>query len=212
MNDIVICGAGGFGREVLWLIESINAHSPTWRVLGFIEDNEELWGKAINGITVLGSEDWLSNHPEEIYVTCAIGKSAVRKMVYEKVSRLANVKLATLIDPSVRVDRTVEIGEGSIICYNSILTVNIKIGKGVIVNLGSSLGHDAIVGDYCTFLMGTMAAANTTFGECCEIGSGAFILQGKKVVANTVITPLTSILTDIKEAGVYAGNPARRMW
>jgi sugar O-acyltransferase (sialic acid O-acetyltransferase NeuD family) len=154
MKDIVICGAGGMGREVLWLIESINAQEPTWRVLGFIDDNEALWGKEINGFTVLGGDDWLSDYNGEIHVICAIGKSAIRKVVYEKVSRLANVKLATLIDPSVRVDRTVSIGEGSIICYNSILTVNIKIGKGVLVNTGSSIGHDALLGDYCTFFMG----------------------------------------------------------
>jgi sugar O-acyltransferase (sialic acid O-acetyltransferase NeuD family) len=211
MKDIVICGAGGMGREALWLIKSINAQEPTWRVLGFIDDNEALWGKEINGLKILGGDDWLSNYNGQIYVTCAIGKSAIRKVVYEKVSRFANVKLATLIDPSVRVDRTVSIGEGSIICYQCIVTIDIRIGKGVLMNTGASVGHDAIVGDYCIFHTKSMAAGNTKFGECCEIGSGAFVLQGKKIADNTVIAPLSSVLLDINETGIYAGNPARRM-
>ena len=34
MKDIVIVGAGGFGREVAWLVEEMNAVSPEWRLLG----------------------------------------------------------------------------------------------------------------------------------------------------------------------------------
>lgn len=37
MKDIVIIGAGGFGREVAWLIERINNESPTWKIKGFID-------------------------------------------------------------------------------------------------------------------------------------------------------------------------------
>lgn len=199
------------GREVLWLIDSINAQTPTWNVIGFLEDAKALWGKEINGLQVLGGWDWLSNYPDEIYITCGIGKSVIRKEIYEKVSRLSHVKMATLIDPSVRVNKTVSIGEGSIICYQCIVTVDITIGKGVLLNTGASVGHDAIVGDYCIFHTKSTASGNTEFGEGCEIGSEAFVLQGKKLVANTVLAPLSSALTDLSEPGVYSGNPARRM-
>jgi sugar O-acyltransferase (sialic acid O-acetyltransferase NeuD family) len=213
MKNIVIYGAQGMGREVLWLIENINVQSPTWNVLGFLTDEEfqQLWGRELNGCMVLGGMDWLINHTDEIHVICALGKGTTRQAIYEKVTRLPYVRLATLVDPSVRVDPTVKIGVGSIICCNCIVTVNINLGKGVLMNTGSSIGHDALVGDYCTFHTKSMASGNTVFGEYCEIGSGAFVLQKKKVVANTVIAPLSSILTDINKPGVYAGNPARRM-
>jgi sugar O-acyltransferase (sialic acid O-acetyltransferase NeuD family) len=213
LKDLVIIGAGGLGKEVAWLIENINNTIPTWNILGFLEDEKhnDNWGKIINGYPVLGGNDWLFNYKKEIHIICAIGKSSVRKLVYEKITQYSNVKLATLIDPSVRIDKTVNIGEGSIICRNCTLTVDSNIGNGVLMNTGASVGHDSIVGDYCTFLTNSIAAGHTNFGECCEIGSGAFILQGKKVVANTVLAPLSSILKDITEPGMYAGNPARRM-
>ena len=36
MNNIVIVGASGFGREVAWLIEN----SDNWNVKGFVDDND----------------------------------------------------------------------------------------------------------------------------------------------------------------------------
>ena len=38
MEKIVIIGAGGFGREVKWLIDRINKTSGTWDLIGFIDD------------------------------------------------------------------------------------------------------------------------------------------------------------------------------
>ena len=38
MKDLIIVGAGGFGREVVWLVERINQSQPTWKVLGFVDD------------------------------------------------------------------------------------------------------------------------------------------------------------------------------
>ena len=39
MNEIVIVGAGAFGREVVWLIERINKVNNQWKIKGFIDDN-----------------------------------------------------------------------------------------------------------------------------------------------------------------------------
>lgn len=36
MKDIAIFGVGGFGREVLTLIQDINKVEPTWNVIGFL--------------------------------------------------------------------------------------------------------------------------------------------------------------------------------
>ena len=48
MKDLIIFGASGFGREVAWATERINKVSPTWRLLGFMDDNEEIQGSEIN--------------------------------------------------------------------------------------------------------------------------------------------------------------------
>ena len=42
MKDIVIIGAGGFGREVAWLIEDINKVNNEWNIVGFVDDNKSI--------------------------------------------------------------------------------------------------------------------------------------------------------------------------
>ena len=59
MNKLVIIGASGFGREVAWLVERINAVSHIWDLIGFIDDNKEIIGQDINGYKVLGTVDSL---------------------------------------------------------------------------------------------------------------------------------------------------------
>ena len=41
MKDIAIFGVGGFGREVLALIQDINRVEPQWNIVGFFDDGYE---------------------------------------------------------------------------------------------------------------------------------------------------------------------------
>ena len=128
MKDIVIIGAGGFGREVAWLIEDINKENKEWNFLGFVDDNEEIQGKEINGYKVVGNIEWLKN--QELYVVNAIGDPIIKKKVMERLQGSKN-KYPVLIHPSVIYSDKVTFGEGSIICAGNIITVNIEIGKHV---------------------------------------------------------------------------------
>ena len=45
MKDLIIIGASGFGREVAWAVERQNKVTPTWNLLGFMDDNDEIQDK-----------------------------------------------------------------------------------------------------------------------------------------------------------------------
>ena len=165
-NHLIIIGAGGLGREVAWLVERINHHSPTWNLLGFLDDNPALHGKTINGHPVLGGCETLAACPEA-YAVCAGGAPKVRRNIIEKIKSISPTqKFATLLDPSVEKSSTVSIGEGTIICARSILTVDIHIGDHVIVNLDCKIGHDAVVG------IGSVVV-NDIPGDCVAVGCPA---------------------------------------
>ena len=212
MKNIVIYGAGGFGREVAWLVERINNNHLEWNVLGFIDDvKTEMYGKTINGLTVLGGREWLDINKDEVYITCAMGKSQSRRKIYSSLEVLNHVKLATLVDPSVLLADSASISEGCIICCGSRIMTNVRLGKGVLLNTGSAVGHDSELDNYCTLLTNVMISGTVKIGENTEIGSGAFVLEFKTVGRDIIIAPLSSVLTDITTSGTYAGNPARRI-
>lgn len=72
MKDIVILGAGGFAKEVAWLIEEINTDKITWNLLGFIDTDPKRIGKVINGCIVFDDKTILKKY-RGIYAVCAVG-------------------------------------------------------------------------------------------------------------------------------------------
>ncbi len=208
MKDIVIIGAGGFGRETAWLIEDINKVKLEWNIVGFVDDNASIQGSKINGYEVVGDINWLKE--QELFVVNAIGDPVIKKEVIDRLEGSKN-KYPVLIHPSVIYSDRVTIGEGSTICAGNIITVNIEIGKHVIVNLDCTIGHDAVIGDYSTILPSVNISGFVKTGECVNVGTGSAIIQGVSIGKNTVIGAGAMVVKDITESGTYVGIPARRI-
>ena len=112
MKNIVIIGAGGFGREVKWFIDEINGVNKQWNFIGFVDDNLPK-GTVINDSNVIGDVAWL--HEQNLNVVCAIADPIIKKRVLERLTDSKN-SYPVLIHPDVRVSKFVNIGEGTIIC------------------------------------------------------------------------------------------------
>lgn len=209
MKDLIIIGASGFGREVAWLAERINAVTPTWRILGFVDDNEAMQGQTVNSYPVLGGCACLKGYPDAELV-CAVGSSRTRHAIIRKIETLLpDAKFATLIDPRAVYSDTVEIGEGSIICCDTILTVNVKVGRHVILNLDCTVGHDAVLGDFVTGYPSANISGNVTVGEDAEIGTGAHVIQGMTIGAHSIVGAGAVVVKDIPEKCTAVGSPAK---
>lgn len=206
MKDIVIIGAGGFGREVAWLIEDINKVNKEWNIVGFVDDNESIQGTEINGYKVVGNIEWLKN--QEFNVVNAIGDPIVKKKIMKRLEWSKN-SYPVLIHPSVIYSDRVSFGEGSIICAGTIITVDIKIGKHVIINLDATIGHDAVLGDYTTVLPSVNVSGFVETGECVSIGTGSAIIQGVKIGANTTIGAGAVVVKDLPANCTAVGVPAK---
>lgn len=206
MKDIVIIGAGGFGREVAWLIEDINKVEKEWNIVGFVDDDESIQGNEINGYRVVGNVEWLKK--QEINVVNAIGDPIIKKKVMVRLEDSKNI-YPILIHPNVIYSDKVEIGEGSIICAGNIITVNIEIGTHVIVNLDCTIGHDAVLGDYTTVLPSVNISGFVKIEECVNIGTGSVIIQGASIGKNTVVGAGAVVVKDLPGNCTAVGAPAK---
>lgn len=206
MKDIVIVGAGGFGREVAWLIEDINRVNKEWNIIGFIDDNEDIQGDELNGYKIIGNIEWLKN--QELNLVIAIGNPITKKKILQRLENSKNV-YPVLIHPSTIYSDKVSFGEGSIICAGNIITVNITIGKHVIINLDCTVGHDAILGDYTTVLPSVNISGFVTTEECVNIGTGTAIIQGVTIGENTIIGAGSVVVKNLPANCTAVGIPAR---
>lgn len=205
MKDLIIVGAGGLGREVSWLVSRINEVSPQWNLLGFLDNNCEIQSKNIDKVNVIGMVEDIVNYPEA-YVVCCVANTKVRKMLAEKVS---SNRFATLIDPAAIMSSMVEVGEGSVICAGTVISVDIKIGKHNIVGINSTIGHDAVLEDFVTLYPSVNVSGNTLIESGVELGTGTQVLQGLTIGENAVVGAGAVVTHDLPGVCTAVGVPAK---
>ena len=209
MEDLIIIGASGFGREVAWVAERINKQAEEWNILGFLDDNLELKGKKIGGYPVLGGIDTVSKYPNAYFI-CAIGSASVREKIIHKIEDvLPKAKYAILIDPTVQMSDRVKIGEGTVICAGNIITVDVEIGKHVIINLDCTVGHDALIYDFVTFYPSVNLSGITQVEQAVELGTGAHIIQGIHIGDRAIIGAGSVVIKDIPSNCTAVGSPCK---
>lgn len=209
MQDIVIVGAGGFGKEVAWLIERINAVEKKWNILGFLDDNDAVQDCCVLSYKVLGRLDDAIKYEQASFV-CAIGSSKIRKKVITRLkSKSKNIKFATLIDPSVIMSNTNRFGEGCIICANCVFTVEIVLGDFVTINVGTIVGHSAILGNFVTLCPSVNMSGDTIIGDCVEIGTGTQVINSMRIGENTIVGAGAVVVKDLPSGCTAVGCPAK---
>lgn len=209
MKDLVIFGAGNFGREAAQLVEDINMDRKQWNLLGFIDETPEKQGQIINNQMVLGNVDWLQkNTAFNLWTVCAVGNPRAKYRVIRRLSG-CELRYANLIHPNVGLNRTMELGIGNIICWNTFLSVNTRIGSHVALNPGCGIGHDTAIEDYASLYWNVTLSGNVSIKEGCELGSKSVVIPKKVVGKWSVIGAGAVVTEDIPENCLAVGVPAR---
>lgn len=210
MKKLVIIGAGGFGREVQWLIERINEREAIWELLGYVDDGVEK-GTIVDGLPVLGTVKELREREESLAVVCAVGASVTRRKILEQILDNTKLEFPNLIDPSVQMSKRIDMGRGNIICAGNILTVDITMGDFNIVNLDCTVGHDVVFDSYITVYPSVNISGGVEIGEKVELGTGSQIIQGIHIVEDIIVGAGSVVVRNLAEAGTYVGVPAKKL-
>lgn len=208
-RQLVIFGAGGFGREVLQIVRDINRIEPgSWSVLGFVVDAEYQSTMRIHGLPILGGVDWLAKHPE-VEVVIAIGAPAVRAHIAKRVSLEASNAFATLVHPRAWLGENVQLGPGSIICAGALLTTDIAIGSHVQVHIGATVGHDAALDEFVTVSPAVCISGHVRVAEGVEIGAGSVLVPKVEIGEWTIIGAGSVIIRPLPCNVTAVGSPAK---
>lgn len=209
MNDIAIVGAGGFGREVAMLIDQINFSEKKFNFIGFFDDGISK-GTQINNYTLLGNINDLNDWKTPLLIVLALGSPQIKKEILQKITN-PFVSYPVLIHPSVIFGNNYnnEIGEGSIICAGVIITVDVKIGRHVILNLSCTVGHDTILSDYCSVMPGVNISGEVIIENSVYIGTGAKIINQLKIGEFTIIGAGSVVTKNLPSKCTAIGVPAR---
>ncbi|MXO63110.1 acetyltransferase [Qipengyuania oceanensis] len=204
-KKLIIVAAGAFAREVLWVARE--ARDDDWEVLGFLDDDPALTGTKICDLPVLGSIDSWADYPDAHFVI-AIGPPRPKKAVHDRMVAAGQPKFATLVHRSAQMSEFVTIGEGSVICAGCVLTTQIEVRKHVILNLICSVGHDTILGDFCTFAP-QCAGSSLTVEAGADIGMFTTLLPGVTLGSGSQIGMGSVVTKSIPANELWLGSPAK---
>lgn len=208
MKNIAIIGAGGFGREVKTIIDSINKINATYNFIGFYDDGKEK-GSIVNGFPVLGGVKDINLVEEELSIAVAIGDPKTKKKI---VSLIENdvISFPNIISPSSEIsDDYVSLGKGNIICSGVIITCNIDIKDFVILNLMCTVGHDTVINDYSSFMPSVNISGEVEIKEGVYVGTGAKIINQLEIGEFTIVGAGAVVSKSLPAKCTAVGLPAK---
>jgi len=206
MYDIIIIGAGGFGREVyLWAKDSFPKDQYT--IKGLIDDNPTILDDYNMDINVIGNLDNYKIKKQDRFLF-AIGDINGKKSLIIKMKK-RGAKFLTLIHPTAIMANTTKIGEGVIICPFCLVSDNVLLEDFVMLNIYSSCGHDAKVGSYCILspyatLNGFVILEDEVF-----LGTHSTIISYKKVGYKSKVSANSVVMRDVPPNKIVFGVPGK---
>lgn len=206
-DPVIIIGAGGHGAEVAAYI--LDQGLP---LLGAVDDGKQpgSW----QGTQLLGGLADLSAicaaHAQVRYVT-AFGSNALRRKIVQHIESLGitNLQPTTLQHSRAWTGLGVQIGGGTLLAPQSLVTTRAMIGRHCILNVKASVSHDCVIGDWCNLNPGATLCGDVQLGEGCYIGAGATVIEKVKIGAWTVVGAGAIVTQDLPDGVTAVGIPAR---
>ena len=200
-KNIVIIGAGGFGREVYYLLDK-----HIYNCVGFIDfdKTEKLPAQIIGRESEM---DRLINNFKISDCIIAVGDQEKRKIIYNKIKNFP-LEFPTIIDSSARC-LSEHFKKGTII-YPSVVVMNdSKIGEFSLLNSGVTIGHDVNIGNYCNINPGSSLAGKITIGDGSFVGIGTSIKEEIIIGKNVTIGAGSVVINNVKDNETVYGVPAK---
>jgi sugar O-acyltransferase (sialic acid O-acetyltransferase NeuD family) len=195
---VIVYGCGGHARS----IADILLYNDVTEFI-FVDKNAKL-NEKIYGRLVL------KELPEDVNAKRGIlgigDNSARRQMAQNLPGQYINI-----VSRNSYVSERAELDKGIFVGHLAYIGPSVKIGQHTIINTKATIEHEVEIGAFSHVAPNVTIAGRTTIGNMVFIGAGTTIIDKIQIVSNVVIGANSTVIRSIVEAGVYVGNPVRKI-
>jgi len=207
-RNLFIIGASNFGREIESWLQLIPSSERDWELKGYLHyfDGKSPLEGVPSDYRIVG--DWRNFRlTKNDYCITAVADCMWKMNIYESLKE--KVSFFTYVSPDAVMGKFNTIGEGSVICPGCIVTTNVTIGKCVILNIGTQVGHDSVIGDFCSLMPNVDLGGSVMVGKNVFIGTKATIIPKIVIGEGATIGVGSVVLKKVKSHVTVFGNPAK---
>ena len=208
-RSLIILGTSGSAYDVLDIVGALNRQADAWEVAGFLDDARSPGSRYLD-LPVLGA---LRDAPR--FADCAfinvIGSDTSFRRRAEIVAStgLTPERFATLVHPQASVSPWARLGRGVYVSFGASVGGGIKAGDHVSFSPGCIIGHDSVIADCALIAPAAVISGFVHIGRCCYVGAGAMIRQRVRIEDGALVGLGAVVLRDVAAGTTVVGNPAR---
>jgi sugar O-acyltransferase (sialic acid O-acetyltransferase NeuD family) len=202
---VIVIGTGGHALEIYDILskESLNN-------LYFFDVYNNRNISTLFGIPVISDENKLTELIEkDSNFILGIGNSKLRKSICEKVEILGGIPVSVFSSTAQIGKFNILFGPGCNIMSFTLVSSNVKVGKGTLVNSRVNIHHDVSIGEFCEIGPSALLLGNVKVGNNVMIGAGAIILPGLVIEDNVIIGAGAVVTKNVTAGTMVKGIPAR---
>ncbi len=203
LANLVICGAGGLGREILSLVR--RDYAGWFNVIAFIDDSPNSDG-TVEGLPVY-SQDFLDTR--ELAVVIGFANPKQKSKLFSRLEAKPNLSFPNILSKYAIINSDAKLGKGIVVTDFCSIATKAVIEDAVFLNVAAIIGHDAKIGRACSIMPQCAVSGFVSVGEETLIGAQSFIMQGKAIGKGAIVSAGSVVCKNLRDGEVAVTAPTK---